>query len=1026
MILLRTLGDCTIEIGDTRLAPDSEILFSLLAYLIVERGRPIPRSVLLEFFWTNEEDSKARHCLRQSIYKLRRMGVPIETRNDRYVLEKLSAAVDFENAEMTRDAVTQLGELPSLTLLPGYAPAASPEFITWLDGVRDSGASALRRCLMSALAVERRENRWPVAERLARFYLAHDPLNEEATLTLAEALALRGSKREAVVLLNGYANDVGSWGRELRLPAVTLRNRISERAAFDHNAFEHSAPLIGREDGINFLASLSRRVSAGTGQTCLLYGDAGIGKTRLVDEFGNLAALQGFRIVRVECRASGANRALSLFMELAPQLLRLPGALGCSPEALALVRRLAQHEPQGSAHADSYSDAEALHARIRSSILDLIDSLAGERPIIVVVEDVHWIDSVSLSVLEEVIASNKRRALFLLATARTEYLNAFVSGVSRREVILHRLSPLTNLQSRTLALRLLDSSSAVASEQLLSWCVAHACGNPLFIIELVRHWRETGDSEGIPPSLEGLIEERLGKVSQLALRMLQAVTLLGKQSSHERVSAVLNLPHWQLLDGLEELERNGLAIASIDGIQPRHELLARAAVEKMTSAGRSFVHHNIARSLESSPDSSCDTTALWDAATHWSAAGDKRRALALAHVCAQHVLSMGLPFEASEVLREALAFTSSDVERLQIYDLRRDYLKKAGSWEELIRNCECAIELGRQGTEALAAPHSAFELALYAAHCAQHSASNADVIGKSLLCVLDQDAPLSHRLAAAASGLIACYADCRESDAVRFIEAVGELKPCSAEDRKNALLSQLVFHIEYGDLDAATAAGDDLLAWAEHEQNEALLIRFLRLSTYPYRYTGNFEVVEERLRRALQLAESRQNYGEYREVLMAEGQHCCAVEDYARGQKISEELEALFATKPHLICPTAYQVCAEIALKRGNVSAGNNFLARLTAYPTTSVRYASDRLALRVYSELCSGQLADDSTVVLLDQAHRTLCGKAGQDFPSATLAEAFARRGETARAREMARFYLAHRRERWPLRNAFLVGLLQ
>ena len=45
MILLRTLGDCTIEIGERRLAPDSEVLFSLLAYLIVERGRPIPRSV---------------------------------------------------------------------------------------------------------------------------------------------------------------------------------------------------------------------------------------------------------------------------------------------------------------------------------------------------------------------------------------------------------------------------------------------------------------------------------------------------------------------------------------------------------------------------------------------------------------------------------------------------------------------------------------------------------------------------------------------------------------------------------------------------------------------------------------------------------------------------------------------------------------------------------------------------------------------------------------------------------------------
>lgn len=1026
MIVLHTLGDCAIELADKCLAPDSEVLFSLLTYLIVERGRPISRSVLLEFFWENEEETRARHCLRQSIYKLRQMRIPIETRNDRYLLGKTTAQVDFEQPTVAQVVLAKERDPMPVAIMPGFSPRASAVFQAWLDGVRDAGTAIVRRVLLSAISSERLENRWYVAERLAKQYLTIDPLNEEAHLTLAEALALRGCKSEAIQLLSSYSNDVGQWGHELRIPAAILRRRISESATFDRVSPPCATPLVGRDVALAMLHQLARRAASGAGQTCFIYGDAGIGKTRLAHEFGSITALKGYRIVRVGCRATAASRALSVFMELAPQLLRLPGALGCAPEDLALVRRLAQHTPESPAPNDKHLDAETLHARLRAAIIDLVDCIAAERPLVIVVEDLHWIDPISLSVLQEVVLTNDRRSLLILLTARTDYARTFACGVDPRVVVLHRLEPLSDTDSRTLATFLIESPSAASSVELLDWCVAHGSGNPFFIIELVRHWKDSGNIIGIPPSLEALIDERLEKVSPLALRILQATTLLGKHSSHEQLSVVLSLPLWQLLDGVEELERNGLANSSIDGMQPRHELLARAAVAKLTTSSRSLLHNTIARCLELSPQCEGDATVLWDAATHWSAAGHKGRAMTLARACAEHLNSVGLPFEASEVLREALEFAESSDDKLRIFELRGKYLRQAGSWEGLIHNCESAIDLESRLTPGLGTPHSAFELDFYAAHCAQHSAASADVIGRSLRCVQDEAAPLSHRLAAAASGLIACYGDCRELEAMQLFAAVSKMSATTTEDRKNALLCHLVYHIEYGDLGEATAAGDALLSLANANHDPALIARFLRLSAYPYRMTGGFDVVDERLRRAREVASAEQLYGDYREVLMAEAQQCCAIEDYARAQGVSDELEALFASRSHLVAPTAYLICAEVALMRNELDKADSFLGRLNAYPTTSMRYAGDRLALKVYADLLRERTPNHADVNGLRAAHVTLRGKAGQDFPTASLCGALMRRGERDAAKEIVSAYIGYRRERWPVRNNALIRLLR
>ena len=1023
MILLRTLGDCTIEIGESRLAPDSEILFSLLTYLIVERGRPIARSTLVELFWPNEEDSKARHCLRQSVYKLRKMGVPIETRNDRYIMQANTARVDWEDFENGKPVEHFLDD-SVLHVLPAFQPKVSKAYNAWLETLRDRGSVALRRTLVSGIRQARKVNDWVSARRVAEQCLKVDRLNEEATLTLAESLALAGEKERAMRLLHAYADDVGILHSDLRIPASILSRRISERITIARGV-QHPPTFVGRRGSMDWLARAARRVSRGAGQTCVIRGSPGIGKSRLVSEFTNIASLEGYRTVRVECRSHAKDRALCVFMEIAPQLLRLPGALGCSPSALAYVRRLGE-QPPAPILEESETDSRSLHEKVRESLLDLIDALAAEQPLAIAVEDVQWLDHVSSAILREIIDSNSRRALLLILTTRPDGGPQWMIKASGAAVICHELAPLTVDESRQLALQLSASNSGPAPHSVIDWCTTHGCGNPLFIGELARHWKESGSITEIPASLEGVIDERVSQLSVAAITVLQAMAILGRHSTYDRIDDLLGLPRWQLLEAVQDLSASGLSLRLGDVLQPAHDLIASAALRNMSADAEALVHAAVAKCLELSNAEHRDATLMWDAATHWSRSGNQHRALALAHRCAQHLLTVGLPHEASELLDKALAFAQTDEEKLSIYHARRTPLLQAGDWSGVLANCESGLAIERSRAPEGLTGHSILELDYYAAHCAAFSSDSAKVVEQATMCAEDALAPVSHRIAAASRGLAACYAEGRPDEAKRLISAVNTMTPATLQDSRDVGLCRLIFHIEYGDLLEAAHFGDELLAQAEKAGIGKALSRYVRLSSYAYRMLGKFDIVNERLKRARQMAASSQLQSDYREALVATLQSHCAVEEEEACWAVVGELTAMFASRPYLGTPGAYHMCAEAAHLRGDLTQMGNFLQRAAEFPTMSAKHRSDRLALTVAYDLATSNNVDSERLSDLLSAHERVRLYTGQEFLTCVLCSALAAHGREAEARSVARTYAFHqRRERYPVKKKALMRFL-
>ncbi len=1019
MIKLKAIADCAIQLEKVRLDAGSEVLFGILAHLIVERGRPISRSTLAEYFWWNSDQRHASHCLRQVVYKLRRMGAPIETTGEHYTLGDRAALADFDCADERTLALSPLSPEDAVAVFPGYAPKASASFLTWLERTRERAGRSIRSVIVPALGEARRRNGWDEAAKLARQCLVLDPLNEEATLTLAEFTALRGDKREALRMIDGFIEEMGGTYADLRLPASLLRNRISERVSHPPASAAGKVPLVGREESLAVLANVAARVTGGAGQTCVIHGPPGIGKTRLVTEFANISAMRGARIVRVDCRSDAVERPLAVFMELAPQLLRMPGALGCSPEALKLVKRLGSYDPHERLDPDEYGGAAFLHAAVRSSLRDLVDAIASERPLYLLIEDVHWIDRVSLEVLKELIGSNRGRQLLVIMTARTLGDGSLLEGIDRRQLVVHDVPRLPDEKARALARSLCVALGIQEDSDITEWSTERSEGIPLYMTELLSHWRDTKDRSHVPASLEALIEERVTGLDKAALYTMQAVALLEGEATTSVLEAVLGMQRWQVIGCVEELDKGGLVVCTAEYIASRHSLLADAALQKMGSNAALMLHRAIASRLTAEIErGSTDPSVTWQAAKHWSAAGATSTALELVTSTARHMGSVGAVYEAAILIENSLILCTLDSDRLRLLNERRAFLEACGLSEELRENCRVAMEIESRLSGTNERVHSPNEIGFL--HACLDRRRVDGVVEHALSCIGCETAPADHRLAAAALGMVAAYGESNSEAARRIATAAGQVSPSSDSERSHMLRTGLIYEFEFGDIFKAIEFGDEYLALARRARTTRLA-GALRISSLPHFIAGHFDIVSERLVEAVAVARSLAHPVDEARALDRLAGHAVACEDYSLAMTLAQQvLRVLDRCPPAADLPMRHTITI-IALMVGDYRLAQEQL-EYVAHGELSVHGLCEDLAVRLLgSELLNTpwpeQLLDE--LITLNERLRE---RPGQETAVVSIAMALQRRGRGSEAKQLVERYVNEtRREHWPSPNPIL-----
>jgi DNA-binding winged helix-turn-helix (wHTH) protein/tetratricopeptide (TPR) repeat protein len=355
-----------------------------------------------------------------------------------------------------------------------------------------------------------------------------------------------------------------------------------------------------------------RVLAAESSVVALVRGDPGIGKTRLAREFTADARRAGSRVVWGSA-TEGAPRAYGIWRELLPALIGTAPVTDDVPrraiEAIACVieeLRLARPDLERPA----FAPPDSARPRFFAAIIDAIGWRASERPLVLVLDDVQWVDASSLRLLEEAIRETEELPVLWLLLARRS------ARIGQRELDvmladwhpqLHVLE-LSGLDEATMASLAAQLGAEELSPERLVDLHERTDGNPLFVEQLVRVGLASPNLDAPSRSLErdalrdvtGAVKARLELLTDDCRRALEMAAVYGREVPIGLLADVLDVDELDLLDRLEPAERGGLITTEPDGSRFGfdHDLVRETLAGSLASGTRARCHKAIAEVLE--------------------------------------------------------------------------------------------------------------------------------------------------------------------------------------------------------------------------------------------------------------------------------------------------------------------------------------------------------------------------------------------------------------------------------------------
>jgi tetratricopeptide (TPR) repeat protein len=447
------------------------------------------------------------------------------------------------------------------------------------------------------------------------------------------------SKRDATTALESLGEQAAGSGVIVSGTAARFLSRRFELIALE-TSHRHAAPifrLVGRErvgfvpfaDGGTFvgrnydLEMAQRRLAVATsgyGQVFSIIGDPGIGKSRLLYEFRRVIADRGCRVLDAYCPSHGAAFPFLPIIDVVRSLFDF----GDAEDPRSVREAVSQSADRfGQALADDNLPAtlallDALPAddplrlltpaqrrqRVQEAVCQLIVSESARQPLVVIVEDLQWIDSDSQAVLDALVERLAGAPIMLVVTYRPEHRCAWSQKPYYQQVVLEPLPPasvrsvLDELMGREERLRPLKDAIVGRTE-----------GNPFFVEETVRTLVEARtvvgqpgfytlaarvDTVQVPPTVQAVLAERIDRLGVDDKRLLQAAAVVGAGTTVQTLAEVADLPAPAFRGALDQLHRAKFLYESGGAEDPtiafRHALVQEVAYASLPPDRRRALH----------------------------------------------------------------------------------------------------------------------------------------------------------------------------------------------------------------------------------------------------------------------------------------------------------------------------------------------------------------------------------------------------------------------------------------------------
>lgn len=650
---VRLLGPFEIERdGQPIELPSADSARALLAFLLLNRGRPHARLALIDRFWPELEEARARRAFSQALWHVRRSvsGLVLADAERVWILPEARVRVDAADFEAATSRLTtprpggggepldEAGEKAARAALRRYrGPLLEGRGELWIVEERRRYQARYEALLERVATADRAAGRFELARERLEVLLRHDPMREPA---LRELMRVFVALDRPAAALAAYERGAELLAAELGVDPDPRTRRLAEaiagREAAEGGAYLPLTPdaprardgagdrvgrLVGRRAERGALVAVLDAAVEGRGGLALIEGEAGIGKSRLVEELLADARWRGAdallgRAAPVDAPFGALGRALSEGL----------GALRAAQlrATLAPIWRqlLAPYVPALAEGMEAASSAppvkETLAApRLVQAFAELLAAWGSLAPLLLVLEDLHEADPDTLGALEALQRRCRRSRVLVLGSYRGSEARTDPQRWSRIRQLdaaglcaRLRLEPLAADDSAALLEDHLPG--AVLDEASVAGLLAAAQGSPLYLLETLRSWREEGrlvpdgpegqggrrwrlaegyeaaelapGPEPVAPAVEALIEGRLDRLGADSRACLEACAVLGPPLALPELASLLEESPRAVAERLADLQAHAILRDDAEGPRFAHDLMRGVALLAMPHA----------------------------------------------------------------------------------------------------------------------------------------------------------------------------------------------------------------------------------------------------------------------------------------------------------------------------------------------------------------------------------------------------------------------------------------------------------
>ncbi len=718
---------------------------SLIKVLAIAPGHRLHREQIEDLLWPDAAFESGAGQFRKALHFARHALEPdlaprqessyLHLVDELVILDAEQCWIDvdaFQSATTTALAGTDIDQLEHARAL--YTGELLPEdrYEDWIIARRDGLASQHRSVLLQLAAIYEQRSMHSSAADLLRRLLQEDPAQEEIHRRLMRLAAASGSRHEALkqyqacktALRDELAAEPGQETEALYREVVAGRAVAETPVATVLPAAvrrQPTTPLVGRKSILDGLRGDFTRATGGNGRAVLLSGEMGVGKSRLMAEFARLGHQAGAVVLW------GAAYEQEAQVPYAPLAEALDGYLvGQAAAERARLTEVHQElasllptlgRPGDTGQRDLSQDRRP---QLFAAIVRFLADIAGDRPLLLVLDDLHAAHDSSVQLFHHLARSASQRRWLVVGAFR--YDLAITSGLKRLAIELTQhgfgrhidLLRLTRQDCGQLLAGMLDGGTV--SETLLDEIYTWSLGNALFATVITRELMEHGsvEREGdtwvtpagsasqVPRQIRELVEARIDRLGSDAQKVLALAATAGSDCSFALLRDATPLGEDTLLDVLDLALATYVVEEQGDGYAFSHPIYRATLYDRLPRRRRASLHAALARAIEErgveldgEPPASAETLAH-----HLTEAGEPERAVPWLIVAADHAASVYAGTDAITRLNQALGLietamippNEATVHRAAIYQRLGDLHALAGNTELAYESCLHALQ----------------------------------------------------------------------------------------------------------------------------------------------------------------------------------------------------------------------------------------------------------------------------------------------------------------------------------------------